>query len=1149
MGIPKLLALLLVPAYVVLIALLDTRQTRAVFESPLLILVLNTLFLGILFLVVAYIAGRVYLKTGSSSVLLTGCGMLTFGLCAIPAGWLTGMSGCPNITVTMHNTGALVGAFFLALGSILNLAGRKSPDQRGTGKQKVTAAYGCVCIFVVIFTFATVKDLVPSFFIQDVGPTVLRQAVLATAVILFVLSSAFFMHTYAQWKSDFLYWYSFGLALIAIGLCALFLEHAVGSPIGWLGRSAQYLGGVFSLVAVVIAWKSARSKGLPFETVIASFVADAEANYRNLVETARDAIISFDQEGRIISWNSAAEMMFGHTKGDAIGSPFLELVHFSVLEEKIRRVAAQTKKSFSARAIEVEGKRRDGSLFPVEVSVSVREMPTGLVSTCIVRDITERKRAEETLRKTEQMLESILATSPVGIVLTQDRRIKWANAAWVEMFGFASEHEYVDQPSSIMHPSQENYEPFREALYDNLKPGKASDVDAKLARKDGALFDAHIRVKLLEPSDPSKGAISAISDISERKRAELALQASETRYRRLFESAKDGILILDADTAQIVDANPFLAHLLRYSREEMLEKKLWEIGLWRDIAQCKVVFLELQSNEYVRYEDLPLETEAGKIVNVEFVSNVYRVDGDKVIQCNIRDITDRKRASEALAASEGKYRSLFEASIDAIFITERDGTLIDANPAFFDLFGYQREELIGESILKTYVDPADRRAYTNEIKRRGSVRDYPLRFRKKDGTEMDCALTGTVRRADDGTLLGYRGIIRDLTQQKNLQKQVLQAQKMEAIGTLAGGIAHDFNNLLAVVMGFSELLLAKKEQDHPEYADLQKILHAAKNGAELVQRLLMFSRKSEPKPVSMNLNKQIVEVDKLLRRTIPRMIDIHLDLSADLPEINADRFQVEQVLINLAVNARDAMPDSGKLTVMTQTVTLDEEYCRLHVEATPGEHVLLSVSDTGHGMDKETVQHIFEPFFTTKEMGSGTGLGLAVVYGIVNQHNGHITCYSEVGHGTTFKVYLPAIQGEVETDVETTAIMPAFGTETVLLVDDEDLVSDLGARILTTHGYTVLKASNGREALDLFKKERPQISLVILDLIMPEMGGTECLKKLIKIDPQVKVLVASGYSVDASGKEAIQVGAKGFVTKPFRVNEILRDVRRVLDEG
>jgi two-component system, cell cycle sensor histidine kinase and response regulator CckA len=256
---------------------------------------------------------------------------------------------------------------------------------------------------------------------------------------------------------------------------------------------------------------------------------------------------------------------------------------------------------------------------------------------------------------------------------------------------------------------------------------------------------------------------------------------------------------------------------------------------------------------------------------------------------------------------------------------------------------------------------------------------------------------------------------------------------------------------------------------------------------------------------------------------------------------------VEQVLMNLAVNGRDAMPDKGKLTLRTDIVTIDEEYCRLHVEAKPGEYVLLEVSDTGHGMDKETSGRIFEPFFTTKEIGKGTGLGLAMVYGIVKQHNGHITCYSEVGHGTTFKVYLPAIEGEVETHVETTGVMPAFGTETVLLVDDEDLVRDLGTRILTKHGYTVLQAENGRQALDVFKKERFRIALVILDLIMPEMGGTECLKELLKIEPQVNVLVASGYSADASVKETIQIGAKGFVSKPFRMNELLRDVREVLD--
>lgn len=383
---------------------------------------------------------------------------------------------------------------------------------------------------------------------------------------------------------------------------------------------------------------------------------------------------------------------------------------------------------------------------------------------------------------------------------------------------------------------------------------------------------------------------------------------------------------------------------------------------------------------------------------------------------------------------------------------------------------------------------------------------------------------------------------------RSSNNSLLQAQKMEAIGTLAGGIAHDFNNLLQVILGYSELLLVDKREDDPEYADLSKILESARSGSELVRRLLTFSRKVESKPVPLNLNRSVDQAERFLRRTISKMIEIQLDLSGDLAEINADPTQMEQVLMNLAVNARDAMPDGGKLTVGTRNVTLDEEYCRIHAETRPGEYVLLTVSDTGHGIDKETIDHIFEPFFTTKELGCGTGLGLAVVYGIVKQHGGFINCYSEVEHGTTFNVYFPAIESPIEPEVQSSGVMPAFGTETILIVDDEDLVRELGARILSKAGYNVLTATNSREALDLFEKERAQISLVILDLIMPKMGGKECLKELRKIDPQLKVLIASGLSDAASVQESIKMGAKGFIYKPFKSKELLRQVRGVLDE-
>jgi two-component system, cell cycle sensor histidine kinase and response regulator CckA len=395
--------------------------------------------------------------------------------------------------------------------------------------------------------------------------------------------------------------------------------------------------------------------------------------------------------------------------------------------------------------------------------------------------------------------------------------------------------------------------------------------------------------------------------------------------------------------------------------------------------------------------------------------------------------------------------------------------------------------------------------------------------------------------------LSVCAVKRDVTEHLQLSNQLIQAQKMEAMGTLAGEVAHDFNNLLTVIRGFSELLLAGKKTDDPEYEDLQKIFHSAASGAELVQRLLTFSRKVEPKPVPLNLNGQIIEVEKLLRRTIPKMIDIQMDLSADPAEINADPCQIEQVLMNLVVNARDAMPDGGKLVLQTRNITAGDGRCKVHDEAYPGRHVLLTVSDTGQGMDKNTLGRIFEPFYTTKEIGQGTGLGLAIVDGIVRHHGGDITCESVVGHGTTFNVCFPAIEAPVHSGAGKSRTVNASGMETILLIDDEEFVRDLGERILTRAGYTVLSAANGLEGLDLFRKKRRQISLVILDLIMPRMGGEECLKEMVEIDPKVKVLVSSGYPADSSLKDSFQLAARGFANKPFEMKELLRQVREVLD--
>jgi nitrogen-specific signal transduction histidine kinase/ActR/RegA family two-component response regulator len=384
-------------------------------------------------------------------------------------------------------------------------------------------------------------------------------------------------------------------------------------------------------------------------------------------------------------------------------------------------------------------------------------------------------------------------------------------------------------------------------------------------------------------------------------------------------------------------------------------------------------------------------------------------------------------------------------------------------------------------------------------------------------------------------------------EREKLQAQLFQAQKMESIGTLAGGIAHDFNNLLTVILGYSDLLLIRKDERDPAYAHLAKINFAARSGADLVKRLLTFSRKSEISPRPVNLNHEIERAKKLLTRTIPKMIQITLKLSDDVATVKADPTQVEQILMNLAVNARDAMPNGGELTIETGNAKLDEEYCGIHPGVKPGDYVLMSVSDTGHGMDKETLNHIFEPFFTTKGIGQGTGLGLAVVFGIVEQHGGHITCYSELGQGTTFRIYLPVIHNETKGETPTDMPVLPRGTETILLVDDEEMITDVGKRILERSGYSVLTAADGKKALKLYRNLRDKISLVILDLIMPEMGGKTCLEGLLKIDPQVKVLVASGSATERQSKVAIETGARGFIGKPYDMRQLLEAVREVLD--
>ena len=515
-------------------------------------------------------------------------------------------------------------------------------------------------------------------------------------------------------------------------------------------------------------------------------------------------------------------------------------------------------------------------------------------------------------------------------------------------------------------------------------------------------------------------------------------------------------------------------------------------------------------------------------------------------------IAELRSTQEALLKSEEKFRELAELLPETIFEMDPHGRLTFVNHSAFTHFRYTQEDLDRGLNGFDMIAPSDREKAMKiaEKTMRGKnpgVTEY-LALRK-DGTTFPAMFRSTAI-VREGKPAGLRGFVIDITETKRLESQLHHAQKMEAVGTLAGGVAHDFNNLLQAVQGYAELLLLGKKSDELGHRELQEIVHASRRGADLTKQLLTFSRKVGSSLRPVDLNQEVKSVKRLLERTIPKMIEIELRLANDLRVVNADPSQIEQVLMNLAVNAKDAMSDGGMLTIETSNATLDEDFRRKHAGVEPGNYVLIRVSDTGCGIGKETMEHVYEPFYTKKEPGKGTGLGLASVYGIVKNHGGFIACDSEPGQGTTFKIYLSAIEhtGELAENGEGKSALQG-GTETILLVDDEQSIRSLGQRILGKFGYTVLCAVDGESALELYGAKEDSIDLVILDLIMPGMGGRKCLEQMMEIAPGAKVLVASGYSSDEEIRASLKAGAKGFVRKPFEIGQMLQHVRAVLNEN
>ena len=626
-----------------------------------------------------------------------------------------------------------------------------------------------------------------------------------------------------------------------------------------------------------------------------------------------------------------------------------------------------------------------------------------------------------------------------------------------------------------------------------------------------------------------------------------ALQESEKRYRRLFESAKDGILILDAETGKVVDANPFLLQLLGYSYDELCGKHIWELGVFKDIAASKDAFQNLQDNEYIRYEDLPLETQNGQPIAVEFVSNVYLVDKSKVIQCNIRDITANKRAK----AERNRLMAALEQVGEGIVMTDAQGIIQFVNPAFQLMTGYHGREVVdlNPRILKS--SEQDEKFYFDLWATISSGKTWKGRMvnKRKDETLYTQESTISPVRDASGQIVNYVSVNRDITAQLKLAAQYQQAQKMEAVGLLAGGVAHDYNNMLTVILGYADLALRKVGSAKPLSGELEEIIKAALRSRDITRQLLAFARKQPITPVVLDLNKSVGDMINMLRRLIGENIDLAWLPEPGQLEIKMDPVQVDQIMANLCLNARDAIADIGKVTIETETAIFDESYCAVHAGYVAGEYVLLAVSDDGCGMEKAIIDQIFEPFFTSKGLGQGTGLGLSTVYGIVKQNNGFINVYSEPGKGTTLKIYLPRYAGQpVASQPESVVEIPLGQGETVLVAEDEPAILEMSTMMLEKLGYRVLAAGTPGEAMELAGTHSSEIQLLVTDVVMPLMNGRDLADMLHSIYPGIKILFMSGFTADVIAHRGVLDKSVNFIQKPFSIKELAVKVRDALRE-
>jgi len=882
----------------------------------------------------------------------------------------------------------------------------------------------------------------------------------------------------------------------------------------------------------------------------------SERRFRAIFENAGDAILVTDVNG-VLDCNTRALELFECTR-EAIIGPYSEWLSPPLQPDGTPSTSAAIARMEAAlrgetQSFEWTHCRLDGTPFDAEITLNRVATGQGYVLHTIIRDVTDRRRAERALLESEAKFRALFENAGDAIFLIDDDTFVECNSRALEMFGGRREDIVGRHPGRLSPELQPDGLPSLEKAH-RVIAGALGGVPQFFewchSRIDGTPFDVEVTLNRLFTQE-GYVVLAIVRDVTERKRAERALQESEARFRALFDNAGDAIVVIDGDV--LVDCNSKTLEVFGCARDDIIGHSVMDFSPasqpdGTESAQAAAVRAKAALQGTPQFFEWQHRKTDGTLFDAEVSLSRVGTGQGHLVQGVIRDVTERRRIEQELRESELRFRTVFDLAPMAILVTDTEGRYVDANLTACRHAGLPLERLIGRRLSDVLVFDAQdyMEQMVAELGLKGALENREVTLtRRADDTRLDILFSAAPITVAGRELVLSAAI--DVTQQNRLEEQLRQSQKMEAIGQLAGGVAHDFNNILQAILGYTDMVLGDLSPEEPHYAPLTQVYRAGERAAGLTQQLLAFSRRQLLQLAPVDLNHVVEDLMRMVRRLIGEDIELMLMPGHELWPVSADRGQLEQVLMNLCVNARDAMPEGGRLTIETRNVEVDQRFCEAHDWAKPGRYVLLNVSDSGTGMDAATLGQIFDPFFSTKGPGKGTGLGLAMVYGIIRQHDGMVQVYSEPGAGTTFHVYIPTSEESCEAALTETEEAVVGGTETILLAEDSEQARLLIEQILWQAGYRVLVAADGEEALELYRRHGEEVDLLLLDVVMPRVGGRAAFDQIRRSRPDARCVFVSGYSEGAVHTDFILDEGLQLVQKPYHRNDLLRTVRQVLD--